>query len=169
MDNPLFLSTNATWLEALDSSSGRLYYINRETHATAWEPPEHFLERGELAAKCCELFEALRKVDADHDDEDRFMKKVRARFPPPPGAPPAGAAKKPPALQKTAQSAPVNPKAWKRGASIVLDEPPPAPAWALAKAKSAQDYRCAGTVACVLRRGEGWWLTKRVRAQCSSC
>ena len=137
--DPAFQEINSRWLEALDSSSGRTYYVNRDSHETAWDPPEQFMERTQLAAAYCEALTALRAAEAERDDEARFLAKVRSRFPPPPGAPPAGAGKQAPPM-KTAQSAP-NPKAWKRGASAVLDEPPPPPAWAISKAKSLADYR----------------------------
>ena len=139
--DPQFQEINSRWLEALDSSSGRTYYVNRETHETAWDAPEQFMERPQLAAAYCEVVAALQAAEAERDDEARFLAKVRARFPPSPGAPPGGSLKQAPPL-KTAQSAP-NPKAWKRGASVVLDEPPPPPAWALSKAKSLANYRCA--------------------------
>ena len=44
MEDPVaFQAINSRWLEALDSSSGRLYYVDRESHETAWEPPESFM------------------------------------------------------------------------------------------------------------------------------
>ena len=33
------LATNATWIEALDPATQRMYFISLATHETAWEPP----------------------------------------------------------------------------------------------------------------------------------
>mmetsp|Transcript_14131 Transcript_14131/g.35235 ORF Transcript_14131/g.35235 Transcript_14131/m.35235 type:complete len:154 (-) Transcript_14131:268-729(-) len=125
---------NSRWLEALDSSSGRVYYIDRQTLETAWEPPDLFMDRAQLAAAYCEVLARLDapKVEGEGDDEASFLAKVRARFPPPAGPPPR---RLPPSRHRSAP----DPKAWRRGLSVVGEEPPPPPAWALSLSKSQKE------------------------------
>ncbi len=38
-----FLETNSRWLEALDNSTGKLYFVDLPTQQSSWEAPESFM------------------------------------------------------------------------------------------------------------------------------
>ena len=104
-------AVNERWMEALDTTTGRVYFLElemndagevRPTGSTAWEPPPGFLTRNDLLAALL--------------DDDAFLARVRQRFPPP-------------------ATPPLENKVWKQGASSLssVDRPPTPPAWAMSK------------------------------------
>ena len=158
-------AVNTSWLEALDITTGRIYFVHleskdgelvRPTGKTSWDAPPGFLVRRELVGY---LRSALNAVD----DEAAFLAKVRDRFPPPPipttpereveqlRARVAQVEEACAELKARAEAAEANaqsqagesqaPPTWKRGASSkwagTVREPPPPPAWMLAKKTSS--------------------------------
>jgi hypothetical protein len=77
---PEWLETNTRWLEALDPSSGKVYFVDLPTQQSSWDAPEAFMDRKELS-------QALQKAHADLEElgsEEAFLAKVKERYPPPP-------------------------------------------------------------------------------------
>lgn len=87
---------NLSWMEALDVDSGRLYYVRiqeaattneqgdvRPTGETSWDPPEGFMVRRELCEALSAALISSRANGSTTTDEESFLAKVRARFPPP--------------------------------------------------------------------------------------
>ena len=91
-------SVNETWMEALDTASGRLYFVKLEVSAsgdavkpqgdTSWQPPAGFLVRHELVAALSVALDNQNNSSSSGaggsaDDEAAFIEKVKQRFPPP--------------------------------------------------------------------------------------
>jgi hypothetical protein len=97
-------SVNETWMEALDTASGRLYFVKLEVSAsgdavkpqgdTSWQPPAGFLVRHELVAALSVALDNQNNSSSSGaggsaDDEAAFIEKVKQRFPPPSTPPPS--------------------------------------------------------------------------------
>jgi actin len=134
---PIDRAVNERWMEALDTSSGRLYYIEleineagdvRPTGTTAWQPPVGFLTRSDLIAALL--------------DDEAFLARVKQRFPPPSSPPPSSSS-------TDDGAGPVKSREFKRGASsssLGAGSPPPPPAWAMKKVASQRSTTTAGAV-----------------------
>ena len=94
---------NEHWMEAIDAGSGRLYFVRlqksetghavRPVGETSWEAPAGFLTRHELVAKLSSALSQQTSGEGSIDD-DVFLARVLARFPPPATPPPATAENK---------------------------------------------------------------------------
>ena len=87
-------SVNETWMEALDTASGRLYFVKLEVSAsgdavkpqgdTSWQPPAGFLVRHELVAALSVALDNQNNSSSSGaggsaDDEAAFIEKVKQR------------------------------------------------------------------------------------------
>ena len=158
-------AVNLAWMESFDASSGRLYYIQRETNETSWECPPGFCERRALVAAHAKVLSG----GSGPSDEAAFLARVRDKFPPPPPAADAdelatmrhtiqqlladkaaleqkvqqlGAEPSCPAPPKLG-SQPPKPPSWNRGASarfLLAEQPPRPPEWALRQLGASQEH-----------------------------
>jgi hypothetical protein len=85
-------AVNTAWMEALDMSSRRLYFIKLDTNETSWECPTDFKVRVDLVAEHAKALESMRSgsTSAVGEGDATFLSRVRERFPPPATLPPAG-------------------------------------------------------------------------------
>jgi hypothetical protein len=127
MTSDIDRAVNERWMEALDTATGRIYFIELEANSlgdvrpsgnTEWQAPKGFLTRMELVAALT--------------DDAAFLSRVRHRFPPPSAPPPL----QPPSIPS------VPSQRWKPGASSSCSDderPPPPPAWAMEKAAASRE------------------------------
>jgi hypothetical protein len=138
-------AVNTEWLEAIDTGTGRLYFVRlehsengesvRPQGETSWTPPDGFLVRQQLVTALSNALASGGGKPAE-DNEAMFLAKVRQRFPPPSTPPPANAdtaelKARIAQLEEELQAARAAPPkladaqrpSWKRGASAKFADP----------------------------------------------